>query len=94
MMTVKQTAVVGASAAEVGSPFTEITLEGLEYRLLTKRGFGFNVGMDFSYMFRDNYGAGVFVQYVGGAVNFQEDNGPDGLRVGGIQLGGGLRIRF
>ncbi len=93
-MTVKQSSVVGATAVEVGPPFTAVTLESVEVRQMTKTGLGFNVGMDLAYMFRDSYGAGLFVQYAGGSINFDKFGGPSGVKVGGIQFGGGFRLRF
>ena len=93
-MTVKQSSVVGATTVEVGPPFTAVTLESVEVRQMTKTALGFNVGLDLAYMLRENYGAGLFVQYNGGSIDFDESGGPPGVKVGGIQFGGGLRFRF
>jgi hypothetical protein len=50
-----------------------------------------NVGLDFSYLVTSNYGAGVFIRYAGGKVGLPT---APSLKVGGLQLGGGLRVRF
>jgi hypothetical protein len=52
---------------------------------------GLNVGVNLNYFVHRNYGAGVFFRYAGGNADF--DTFED-LRVGGTQLGGGLRLRF
>jgi len=93
-MTVEQAVVTGATVGEVGTPFTAVTLDDLQRQKLTNTGVGFNVGMDFAYMFGDSYGAGMFVQYAGGLLDFESRGGPSEVTVGGIQFGGGLRFRF
>jgi hypothetical protein len=52
---------------------------------------GVNVGMNLNYLIRRNYGAGVFLRYVGGTVDLPSS--PD-VKVGGFQFGAGLRLRF
>ena len=57
----------------------------------SKGGTGYNVGADISYLMRPRYGFGAYVRYVGGTVDLP--SAPE-LKLGGIQVGGGLRIRF
>ena len=52
---------------------------------------GFNAGFDGTYMFTRRYGAGLFVRYAGGTVDLTD---LPGLRVGGVQAGLGIRVRF
>ena len=52
---------------------------------------GFNVGADLSYLLSPRYGVGGFVRYVGGEVGIPS---VQELKVGGFQVGGGLRLRF
>lgn len=52
---------------------------------------GFNLGADLSYLLTPRYGVGGFVRYVGGKVGLPAV--PD-LKLGGFQLGGGVRFRF
>jgi hypothetical protein len=57
----------------------------------TKTAMGFNIGVDGSYLFTRNFGAGVFVRYAGAEADLP--SAPD-LRVGGFQAGVGARVRF
>ena len=52
---------------------------------------GINVGFDGSYMFRPQFGAGLFVRYAGGSVDLPAVSN---VKVGGFQGGFGLRVRF
>jgi hypothetical protein len=52
---------------------------------------GVNIGANVNYFIHRNYGAGVFFRYAGANADFDSF---DDLRVGGVQLGGGLRLRF
>jgi len=51
---------------------------------------GANVGVSFNYMVKPNYGAGVFIRYAGGTAKLAAGS----VKVGGLQLGGGLRLKF
>ena len=89
-----QAVVTGALSREVGSPFTQVALSSVTRVGMTKTGLGFNVGLDFAYMFGTYYGVGGFVQYAGGALDFDMLGGPTSVTIGGIQYGGGLRLRY
>jgi len=52
---------------------------------------GVNVGVDLTYMFVKQVGAGAFMRYNGGSVDL--DSAP-GLKAGGFQIGIGGRLRF
>ena len=52
---------------------------------------GFNVGGDGTFMFSEGLGVAVFVRFAQGTVDL--DSAP-GLKVGGLQSGIGLRLRF
>jgi len=52
---------------------------------------GVNVGVDLTYMFVKQVGAGAFMRYVSGSVDL--DSAPN-LKVGGFQIGLGGRLRF
>lgn len=52
---------------------------------------GVNVGIDGTYLFRKNLGAGLFLRYNGGSVDLPSETG---LKVGGFQVGLGARVRF
>jgi hypothetical protein len=50
-----------------------------------------NVGVDFRYKLTDRYSAGVFVRYLGGEVDLPA---APKMKVGGLQAGAGIRVRF
>jgi hypothetical protein len=52
---------------------------------------GVNAGININYMFRPNYGGGIFLRYAGATVDLPS---AAGVKVGGVQLGIGLRLRF
>jgi hypothetical protein len=52
---------------------------------------GVNIGANINYWVRRNYGGGVFFRYAGANADFDSF---DDLRVGGVQLGIGGRLRF
>ena len=54
-------------------------------------GTGANAGINFNYMFRPNYGGGLFIRYAGATVDLPS---AAGVKVGGFQVGIGLRLRF
>lgn len=56
---------------------------------------GFNVGTDFSYMFMERVGAGLVARYSEATVKMPAGEGATrDVKVGGFQVGGGLRFRF
>lgn len=52
---------------------------------------GFNVGADLSYLLNPRYGVGGFIRYVAGEVGIPSVSE---LKLGGFQVGGGVRLRF
>jgi hypothetical protein len=54
-------------------------------------GTGANAGINFNYMFRPNYGGGLFIRYAGATVDLPS---AAGVKVGGFQVGIGARLRF
>jgi hypothetical protein len=57
----------------------------------TATALGFNVGFDGAFMFNPQYGIGLFVRYAEGTVDLPA---VADLKVGGLQSGLGLRVRF
>jgi len=56
---------------------------------------GYNLGADLAYLFTDRVGAGVFARYSEATVDMSAGEGVTrDVKVGGFQLGGGLRFRF
>jgi outer membrane protein with beta-barrel domain len=54
-------------------------------------GAGGNVGVDIAYRVNPRYRVGAFVRYLGGSVDLPAI---DGLTVGGVEVAGGIRLRF
>lgn len=52
---------------------------------------GLNIGFNINYMVTPNYGGGVFMRYAGATAELENTGN---LKVGGFQLGIGLRARF
>jgi hypothetical protein len=55
-------------------------------------GTGINASIGVNYNVTDRYAVGGYVRYAGASV--QLDASPDKLNVGGMQVGGGLRVNF
>jgi hypothetical protein len=55
---------------------------------------GFNVGGDVAYYFSNRVGVGGVVQYSGATVEMTVPSGTADVKAGGLQVGGGLRLRF
>ena len=54
-------------------------------------GVGANVGADLSTFFAERYGLGMFVRYVATSIDLPSASA---VKAGGLQVGGGLRLRF
>lgn len=92
-----QDVVSGVNAAETGSPFTTVLVDPV----ITDRAasaWGINVGVDATYILvaqgRVRIGAGGFVRYAGANAELQLSAETVESKVGGMQFGGGLRVRF
>jgi len=57
-----------------------------------KTAVGFNLGADVNYFFTPRFGAGLLARYVWGSTDL--DVSDESLKLGGFQIGGGLRVRF
>ena len=55
---------------------------------------GFNVGGDFAYYFSNLVGVGGIAQYSAATVDMAVPSGTADVKAGGLQVGGGLRLRF
>jgi len=55
---------------------------------------GVNVGGDVAYYFSRNVGVGGTVQYSSGTVEMTVPSGTADVKAGGLQAGGGIRLRF
>jgi hypothetical protein len=73
-----------------------VTVTGVETVETEGTGWGFNLGGDASYFFTRVFGVGGFARFSRGSVLVNEPmSGEDhDMKVGGLQAGGGLRLRF
>jgi hypothetical protein len=77
-------------------------ITGYDSRSVSLRAWGYHVGADIAYYFTDFIGIGTIVRYSHGTTKLPNDiqTGNTGvasttdLAVGGLEIGGGLRIRF
>ncbi|MGE0451495.1 MAG: outer membrane beta-barrel protein [Vicinamibacterales bacterium] len=77
------------ASASVTPNTTSASLNVLEEKKTTAKAG--NVGVDVAYRFGETYGIGGFVRYVGGQSGLPS---AADLKIGGVQVGGGLRLRF
>ena len=93
VLRVEQDVVAAVTAAEVGDPFDTVNV-AVTTETASKRGAGVNVGADVTYMFTEQLGAGGFFRFAGGSVDLPVGSTTVAVDVGGVQVGGGLRVRF
>jgi hypothetical protein len=80
--------------SEVGPPYTTVNLAPSAVTRSESQ-IGFNVGADFTYRFTKNLGAGGMIRYSAATVGLPQEGGSAlDVKVGGFQVGGGLRLRF
>ncbi len=87
--------VAGVSIREVsGPPWPQVGVNGVTSGEFKKNGIGMHVGADVSYMVTPNFGLGGFLRFADGSIDVPSEGGDRPLNVGGIQTGGGGRLRF
>ena len=80
-------------------PFTSVTVDEVRELNLKENTVGFNVGVDANYAVTRAYGVdlgvGVLLRFTRGEADFQVNEGDAiGVKAGGFQIGGGVRVRF
>ena len=81
------------SVLETGPPFSEVAVN-VGKREHSSNGWGGHVGADVTYMVTTAVGLGGFVRFAAGSVDVPIAGDTASLDVGGVQTGGGIRIRF
>ncbi len=84
------------------APYTTITLVNPKVITTAASKTGFNFGADLSYFSNvsvsilSNIGVGVFVKYAGTTIDLKPEGSatPISMKLGGVKVGAGLRIRF
>jgi hypothetical protein len=75
-------------------PFDTATFTRAIAASQSESGVGVNIGGDVAYFFTPNVGVGGTVQYSGATVEMTLPSGTADVNAGGLQVGGGLRLRF
>ena len=75
-------------------PFDTATFSRAITASQSESAVGVNVGGDVAYFFTPNVGVGGSVQYSGATVQMSVPSGTTDVKAGGLQAGGGLRLRF
>lgn len=78
---------------EVGPPYTTVNMT-VSQSTATAGKMGFNVGADLTFRFANNFGVGGMVRYSGATVTVKSGDVSSDVKVGGFQVGGGVRLRF
>ena len=96
LFAVSQDLVSALSLAEGGGG---VTLTGTSIENVSDNAVGFNIGVDGTYKLKYRLlgyplTVGAFVRYAGGSVDLSGAAGTVSLDVGGLQVGGGIRLRF
>jgi hypothetical protein len=73
-----------------------ISIVGSDARVVEGTGWGFHAGADVGYFFSRYAGVGGTVRFSRGSVEMAEplSEKPAKMTTGGMQFGGGLRLRF
>ena len=90
----KQGIVTSPQITEGAPPYSTVNMT-VSQATTTGSQVGFNIGADLTYRFANNVGIGALVRYAAATVSLEPEGGePSDVKVGGFQIGGGLRIRF
>jgi len=106
LINAKQDLISAVEHTEVGFPFDEIEFDNHIVTTQSSTIFGWNAGVDMDafvldrmpglkrFDALDRIGLGVLLRYVRGAVDFNADDTPVQVDLGGLQVTTGLRLRF
>ena len=93
---VTQGVVTNVTVREAGGPpFAEVRVDQVQVGEHTRNAVGGHVGVDVTYMPTRHVGFGLLLRYAAASVKLPSaGEGGVVLRVGGAEVGGGMRIRF
>lgn len=92
---VKQDFIQTVEAREGAPPFNTVSIGSVTRVEQSERAVAFTAGIDAQYRVTPRYGVGVFFRYSGASVDMPlVGGGTVTVDAGGVQLGGGLRVRF
>ena len=86
--------VTGVDVSEVGPPFTAVNVDRTVSGDLINNAWGGHVAVDVTYMLSPTVGVGGFVRFAQGSTTLLLDDADVSVTVGGLQTGGGIRVRF
>ena len=89
-----QEVVTGVDIGEVGPPFTTVSVDRISSGDLVKSAWGGHAAVDIAYMLSPNVGVGGFVRFAQGSATLSIGDSDVSVTVGGLQTGGGIRLRF
>lgn len=77
-------------------PTNTVRITRYEARTVDGSGWGAHAGADVSYFLSEVVGLGAYGRYMGGSVDIDNalGQGTVSVKAGGVQVGGGLRLRF
>jgi outer membrane biosynthesis protein TonB len=75
-------------------PFDTATFIGADLREASTSKVGFNAGLDVGWYFTRSLGVGFDLRYAHANVTIDAPGGPVDVKVGGLQVGAGLRVLF
>ena len=76
-------------------PYDSVTFNSATAESISKSKMGFNAGADVTYKLNTTVGVGGLVRFSTASIDFERDSGaPVNVSVGGLQVGGGIRLRF
>ena len=84
-----------AVAEAGGPPFSSVNVTEVQVAEQVVNGWGGHVGAEVTYMFSSVFGLGGFVRFSNGSIDVpSSDTETLTVTVGGVQTGGGIRLRF
>jgi hypothetical protein len=90
-----QGTIAGVAISEVsGAPWKAVRIDGVTEGTFKKNGFGLHVAVDVTYMITAKLGLGGLFRFAQGGIQVPSSDRSQTLTVGGVQAGGGLRVRF
>ena len=89
-----QGVIVDVDVSETLPPFTLVNLDAIHTQEQTATAVGGNVGVDVAYLITDRIGVGGFLRYAGASADLPTQGGDVSVRLGGMQVGAGVRIRL
>ena len=94
LVEVTQGVVTGLELSEVAAPYTTIRVDAVTASEQVVNSVTGHLGVDATYMITPQIGAGLFLRHVGGSADIPTLGGDVSVDVGGVQTGGGIRVRF